>query len=134
MAKIYKLFSTVEGDNTCYIGSTTTSLSIRKNSHKCAAHMKPNLRVYNHFNTIGWEHVDIALIESVSDASTLREREQHHMDLIAPSLNVRRAHGRVRDLVQHNHCTFCNKDFAKLASFKQHLRSARHIRKRDFRF
>ena len=97
--KIYKLVNSV--DNEIYIGSTCDSLSKRKYQHKAMAVKRPNIRVYQHLNTIGWENVRIILIESVQafNKDQLRAREQHYIDLLKPTLNSQSAinncpHGR----------------------------------------
>ena len=61
-SRIYKLVNDV--DDKIYVGSTTSRLSIRKCQHKTTAQRKPNIRVYKHLNEVGWDHVNIVLIEN----------------------------------------------------------------------
>ena len=59
-ANVYKLISDV--DDYFYIGSTCTSLSKRINAHKSNSKNYPEIKVYAHFNMVGWENVKIILI------------------------------------------------------------------------
>jgi hypothetical protein len=85
--KIYKLVNDV--DDKIYIGSTCNRLSHRKNLHKGHSKRKPNRVVYKHLNSIGWENVDIILVENFNCKSKneLHARERHYIDLLKPSLN-----------------------------------------------
>jgi len=60
--KIYRLVNNV--DEKFYIGSTCNPLHKRKNGHKRDAAKFPEQPVYKHLNTIGWDNVEIILIES----------------------------------------------------------------------
>jgi hypothetical protein len=57
--KIYRLMC---NDGYYYIGSTIVKLNLRFNSHKKSSKIM-NTPVYNHINKIGWENVEIELIE-----------------------------------------------------------------------
>jgi hypothetical protein len=91
--KIYKLVNTV--DNRIYIGSTATELSKRLYKHKTMAHKYPERKVYKALNTIGWENVRIIQIEAFrcETKQELIAREQYHIDLLKPELNMRSASG-----------------------------------------
>ncbi len=72
--KIYKLTSSV--DNYFYIGSTTRTLDIRFQEHKKQSKLAC-IKAYDHFNTIGWENINIQLIQSITclTKSELKQRE-----------------------------------------------------------
>ena len=59
--KIYKLVNNV--DDHIYIGSTCTSLSKRKHQHKLSSNQFPERKVYKHLSGLGWENIEIVLIE-----------------------------------------------------------------------
>lgn len=84
--KIYKLVNSV--DDEFYVGSTCTSLAKRKNGHKTTAKKKPQ-PVHQHLNVIGWENVDIVLIEEYpcNNKMELERRERHFIEMLKPSLN-----------------------------------------------
>lgn len=63
-SKIYKLVEDV--NQIFYIGSTTENLNIRYSKHKYEAKRSPNQKVYKYFNSIGWDHVTIQIIDSVN--------------------------------------------------------------------
>ena len=106
--KIYKLCSSA--DDQFYIGSTCSGLTTRLYNHRSRAAAKPNLRVYAHFNQVGWENVRIELVEDFPCANKLdlRQREQHHIDELQASLNSRPAHVHCPHGRQHQHCLDCN--------------------------
>jgi hypothetical protein len=60
--KIYKLQCS---DGYYYIGSTTTSLDTRLKNHKGSSKtdLCKNYKVYKHINQIGWDNVQILLLE-----------------------------------------------------------------------
>ena len=85
--KIYKLVNNV--DDEIYVGSTCNPLYKRKGSHKSSAKIHPNIKVYNHLNEVGWENVEIVLIENFSCdlKDELHRRERYWIDTLKPSLN-----------------------------------------------
>ena len=86
--KIYKLIN--NADDKIYIGSTISTLTKRKSSHKKKAEQKINRRVYKHLNEIGWENVDIVLVENYSCNSKdeLYACERKWIDELKPALNI----------------------------------------------
>ena len=78
-SKVYKLISYC--DNSIYIGSTIQSLYKRLYEHKNSNKLQRN--VYKHFNLIGWEHVQIILIESfnLKNRDELRREEDRYIQL-----------------------------------------------------
>ena len=105
--KIYKFTNSV--DNKIYIGSTCLSLAKRKYIHKRDASRQPNRLVYQHLNSIGWENVQIILIETcyVNNNDELRQREQHYIDILKPSLNKNAAYTHCPHGREHNKCKDC---------------------------
>jgi hypothetical protein len=86
--KIYRLVNDV--DDEFYVGSTCMTLSKRFYGHKRKAKIVPNRKVYQHFNTIGWDKVKIILIEQYpcNDKLQLTRREREIIEQLKPSLNV----------------------------------------------
>jgi hypothetical protein len=84
-AKIYKMF---RGSGTdIYVGSTTATLESRLHSHKNAALLHPERKVYKEIGDMG--NVQIALIEDFP-CRTKREllrRERYWYDQLKPTLN-----------------------------------------------
>ena len=76
--KIYKL---VCEDGCYYIGSTIQKLNLRFNSHKKSS-KKEVCNVYDHINDIGWDKVQIELVENYScnNKQELNKREQYYID------------------------------------------------------
>ena len=85
--KVYRLVNNV--DETFYIGSTCNPLHKRKNGHKRDAIKSPEQPVYKHLNTIGWDNVEIILIESFpcNSKAELEARERYWIELLKPALN-----------------------------------------------
>jgi hypothetical protein len=77
--KIYKLKCS---DGKYYYGSTISSLQRRLFDHKSCAKKNPNRKIYNHINTLGWENVNIELIEDFpcSSIRELHNREDYYIN------------------------------------------------------
>jgi hypothetical protein len=108
LARIYKL-TNIDNDE-IYVGSTTMTLSKRFAMHKSASKIRPDQKVYKALNTIGWNEVEIVLLDVIEtdDKDEIREKEQEYIDLLKPSLNtwssyVNCPHGR-----RHRQCIDCN--------------------------
>ena len=67
-AKIYKM-SCPEGFY--YIGHTCSSLRQRKSNHKYHSESLSHRKVYDHFSRVGWDLVEMKVVEEVTDAKTL---------------------------------------------------------------
>ena len=74
-SKIYKL---VEREtNSFYIGSTTSTLSKRLHEHKMDAVRQPERPVYKYLNSLGWDKVEIILInEHILNSKDELRREE----------------------------------------------------------
>jgi group I intron endonuclease len=85
--QIYKLVNNV--DDEIYIGSTCGTLRLRKCGHKSKAKKDTERRVYKHLNEIGWDNVDIILIEACDcqNKDELHRRERYWIDTLNSSLN-----------------------------------------------
>ena len=86
-SKIYKLVNNV--DDEIYIGSTVNPLFKRKYEHKREIKMHPQLLKSQHFLKVGWENVQIILIEEFpcDNREQLLKRERFWIDELRPSLN-----------------------------------------------
>lgn len=85
--KIYRLVNNV--DDEIYVGSTIQPLAKRKGGHQVTAKRKPLQNVYSHLSKIGWENVEIVLIENYpcNSKDELERRERYWIDELKPSLN-----------------------------------------------
>jgi hypothetical protein len=85
--KIYKLVNNV--DDKIYVGSTCELLRVRKYKHNYEAKTKPS-PAHIHFNQIGWNNVDIILIEAFEckNKDELLVRERHWIDELKSELNT----------------------------------------------
>ena len=86
--KIYKLVNNV--DDKIYVGATCGTLRLRKSCHKCHSKKNPDRPVYKHLNEVGWENVNIILIEEIKceNKMELSRRERHWIDELKPVLNM----------------------------------------------
>lgn len=81
-AKIYKLVSTI--DDNFYIGSTCTSLTIRKNKHKDKSKQYPERKVCKWINDVGFENIRIILINDdfvCENIDQLRREEDAYIQM-----------------------------------------------------
>ena len=62
IGRVYKL---VCSDGFFYFGSTVRTLGRRLTKHKEDAKIKPNRKIYKHIIAIGWDEVEIELLEEV---------------------------------------------------------------------
>jgi hypothetical protein len=90
--KIYKLYC----NTNYYIGSTINTLKKRLAYHKQCAKKFPNRKIYKYINNIGWENVNIELIENYSclNKNELCNREDHYINNCIKDklcLNIKRA-------------------------------------------
>ena len=87
--KIYKLVNNV--DDKIYIGSTCSKLSKRKGQHKANRIRLQHTPIYKHFNEVGWDNVEIVLIENFEclNKDELHKRERYWIDELKPVLNQR---------------------------------------------
>ena len=84
--QVYRLVNNV--DEKYYIGSTCNSLHKRKNGHKRDSIKFPEQPVYKHLNTVGWDNVEIILIESYpcNSKAELEARERYWIELLKPAV------------------------------------------------
>jgi hypothetical protein len=94
-AKVYKI--TNDLNDKIYIGSSNNQyLSCRMTCHRQMCKDltgRRNTKLYSYMREIGVEHFHIELIEKFQceTKQQLREREQHHIDILKPELNMFRA-------------------------------------------
>ncbi len=86
--KIYKLVNNVDAE--FYVGSTTSTLSRRLHFHKHHQVKNKKTRVYQHLDEIGWDNVDIVLVENYPCESKieLHQRERYWIETLKSSLNM----------------------------------------------
>lgn len=96
---VYKIINT-ENDE-IYVGSTSTNLRNRYAGHleKYNKGSRPNVKLYKLMEEIGVECFSIELLEEVQydNYKELLKREQHHMNELKPSLNIKFAIGKDRE-------------------------------------
>ena len=94
-AKVYKITNTL--NDKIYVGSSNNQyLCSRMNSHRQMCKDlsgRRNTKLYNFMREIGIENFQIELVEKFQceTKQQLREREQHHIDILKPELNMFRA-------------------------------------------
>ena len=86
--KIYKLVNTI--DDKLYVGSTVNTLKHRKYEHKRRSRIDVNRPVYKHLNNIGWENIEIELLEVFPclNKYELHTRERYWIETLKASLNT----------------------------------------------
>lgn len=84
---IYKLSSTKH--NSFYIGATC-QFKTRLENHKGQAKFLTDRKIYKHFNAIGWDNVQMTLLESYPCANRceLEKREREWIQKLKPDLNI----------------------------------------------
>ena len=85
------MFNALDPENldSLYVGSTCDSLDSRFKQHKQSSKAHPNRKVYRCYNVIGWNNVEIELVElfSCNNRSDLLDREFHFIKSLSPRLN-----------------------------------------------
>jgi len=68
-------------DSYYYIGSTINNLNARISCHKFHSKQFPEKKLYKHINNIGWDNVEIELVEefSCSSKKELNKREDYYI-------------------------------------------------------
>lgn len=89
--RIYKLVSKI--DEKVFVGVTMVDLISCYVKHKSRAKTYTNVPVYAHFNSIGWENVNIELIEEVKQIGELLARAREIKAVLKPELS-----GKIRKL------------------------------------
>ena len=131
--QIYKLVNNV--DDEIYIGSTCGTLRLRKSSHKSLARKDTERRVYKHLNEIGWDNVDIILIETCDcqNKDELHRRERYWIDTLNPSLNKvlpRRTH---KEYYEDNKETLKEQHKAYRETHKEEMKAWREANKEEIK-
>lgn len=129
--KIYKMI--VGGE--IYVGSTCTTLVKRKYQHKIASKRSPNTKVYKKCIEIGWNNVDIVLIErfSCNNKDDLHKKEREWIDRIG-TLNTTiliRTQKKYREVSKNNkkkECPYCKKQITN-KNISRHKRICKKIDK-----
>ena len=108
--KIYKLVNSV--DDKVYIGFTCLSLSVRKTALVSEARVAGSSScVYVHLNQVGWDNVQIVLIEAYKcdNVFQLLRRKNFWIEELKPTLNTRLR----KEYYGHDKLKFdvCNKEY-----------------------
>jgi hypothetical protein len=87
--KIYRLVNSVDSEE--YVGSTCGTLVKRLYRHKTKSKELPNNRFYNHCGKVGWDKVQIVLVEEYAclNRVELEQRERYWIEELRPTLNCR---------------------------------------------
>lgn len=95
-------------DSYYYIGSTTNKLNARIACHKFHSKQFPEKKLYKHINNIGWDNVEIELVEefSCSSKKELNEREDYYIQTAKDvndifCLNLNRAYTTKEEKTEH---------------------------------
>lgn len=83
---IYKITNKLNGE--FYVGKTTKELNHRMRNHRATMNHGSKLHIHNAMRLYGAENFEIELIESVSDHSTLNEREIFWIEKLKPHYNT----------------------------------------------
>lgn len=88
---MYKIYKLVCSDGHWYVGSTKSLLIIRKYGHISMSKKRPEIKVYKHILSLGWDNVRIELIKEVE--SNVLQEETNCINLDDPlCLNSRPAY------------------------------------------
>lgn len=122
-AKIYIIWT---ADNYYYVGSTIETLNRRLSRHKQDSKKYIDRKVYNHINEIGWENVEIKLLEEYpcSSLSELHEKENEYITcslLDMKCLNENAAHLTDEELLAKQ-ATYRKEHRDKIIEYKQQYR------------
>ena len=85
-------------DNYYYIGSTINDPRYRLNNHKQDSKKYPERNVYTHINTIGWDNVQLQVVEAYP-CNTKEELKLKEDEMIKDSLNDQYCLNHIRALV-----------------------------------
>jgi hypothetical protein len=122
-SKIYMLWTF---DECYYIGSTINDLRYRLRDHKQHSKKYPERKVYKHINEIGWENVEIKLLEEYpcTSLSELLQKENEYITwslLDANCLNENAAHLTEEELLAKQ-ATYRQEHRDKILAYKQQYR------------
>jgi hypothetical protein len=86
--KLYKLTNDI--DDVEYVGSTCRSLDLRRRGHEKDSRNETERPVYAYLNWIGWEYVNIVLLEDFpcKNKKQLQKRERYWIEKLKPDLNA----------------------------------------------
>ena len=149
-SRIYKLVDDVQQH--FYIGSTCcSSLAKRKSWHISASKQKPHIKVYQYFNSVGWNHVKIVLIQELK----LDNKEQllkAENEVISQNFNdpkclnsnhsvldvehqklynieySKSKYARKREEIIEHQKIYCNKNVNKIKDYREKTKEHRHQR------
>jgi len=141
--RVYKLICSTDPTK-IYVGSTMSRLSSRLCSHRIMSQKIRKTKgslLYNLMRSVGTNNFTIELLEltSFTDPVELRKREQHFIETVRPTLNLKRAY-RTRSQanaavracqIKNNNmhkCSSCGFHTGIKTNLKSHLRThANHV-------
>ena len=102
-----KIYRIICSDGHFYIGSTVTTLGVRMNAHVQTAKKHPERPLYNHCTTLGWDNVNIELLEEYpcNSRKELTAQEDYHIQRHKKDpkcLNCNRAHLTPEEHIQYH--------------------------------
>jgi len=82
-------FYDIQTNELFYIGSTSQSLTERIWGHLASQKTRPNWLIYKKINQIGWENIDVCILEDNLEVSIkeLHWIERQYIDELKPSCN-----------------------------------------------
>lgn len=101
-----KIYYILCNDNYYYIGSTINNINKRLSYHKQCSNRFPNRRIYKHIHSIGWDNVNIEVLEEYpcNNIKELHERENYHIKQYLDDeycLNIKKAVLTKEELLQY---------------------------------
>lgn len=85
MSKLSWIYCLRGNDGSFYYGSTTKGVKERYYDHKTRSKHFTEMKVYKHFNALGWHNVKVETIEEFE--GNRRERIQKENEYIMPRIN-----------------------------------------------
>ena len=91
-------------------GSTCNPLHKRKCQHKKDSKKGTERPVYRHLNAIGWDNVEIILVESFpcNSKAELEARERYWIETLKPTLNKAIPTRTPKNVMRKRRTKFCN--------------------------
>lgn len=133
--KVYKLCTST--DDEFYIGSTCIPLDTRLHNHKQCSKKYHTRKVYQHFNSVGWDKVSIVLVESFpcECRAELEKRERFYVEQMKPTLNSRcpaTPHKEAKEAYRKRNPEKIKEQYAKWKANNQKYRAEYELKNPDY--
>ena len=124
-----KIYQFLHDDKVIYVGHTATTMAVRLEGHKYNCRNKPTQKLYNYVRKVGWDALTIEIIEGFPCKlkSEAVVREQHWIDKLKPTLNMRPAFftydAKLKKSIKNGdskHCHRCNLDLIDDDDYTRH--------------